>query len=246
MGRVMNVLLVHQGDTETERLLKWWHQFTEDDCIWLAHGGEKGAFDSIHFPNKIHVLDPKLRTRDHQREKQSYSGVIEAIAPVFECSRFEFIYLCEFDQLPLTPRLEALQIRELEDNNADVMAHFLQRVDGTGHPHYLYHVADSRFSEYWHGISKRFDTATVLSMFGSGSFWRRNAFLSVARAKKDIDCYLELFLPTLVHHLGFRIRPWNAKNHLIAAIPGNEITITRAMEKKCLTVHPIKKLPSRF
>jgi hypothetical protein len=43
-------------------------------------------------------------------------------------------------------------------------------------------------------------------MFGSGSFWKQDAFEAVAEVEETFPIYLEIYLPTLAHHLGFRLR----------------------------------------
>jgi hypothetical protein len=47
---------------------------------------------------------------------------------------------------------------------------------------------------------------TVLSMMGTGSFRRKEAFGAVATLPEEVLVFLELFRPTAAHHLGFRVR----------------------------------------
>ena len=82
----------------------------------------------------------------------------------------------------------------------------------------------------------------MLTMFGSGSFWTRDAFLAVAKLQQTIECYLEIYLPTLAHHLGFRVRPWRDEDHLISNLPSLDISLKNARKKACWTVHPVKEL----
>ena len=68
-------------------------------------------------------------------------------------------------------------------NSADVLTFELARVDGTNQPHYLYHAGLPGFRGVVAAGSACGETrATVLSMFGSGSFWTRAAFDAVAGA----------------------------------------------------------------
>jgi hypothetical protein len=162
------------------------------------------------------------------------------MAPVIERERPDYIYLCEYDHVPLRSDLNALQVAEIQQEGADVMGHWLYRVDGTSHYHMLYHRSDPGFLPYWQSVSRREETGVVLSMFGSGSLWSRDAFLAIASRQQEIPCYLELYLPTLAHHLGYRVRCWGESNHMISNLPSSKINLETAVRRGCWTVHPIK------
>jgi hypothetical protein len=85
----------------------------------------------------------------------------------------------------------------------------------------------------------------ILSMFGSGSFWTREAFLAVAAQNQEIGCYLEIYLPTVAHHLGYRVRSWKESHHLISNLPSPSVSVDEAKRRGCWTVHPVKTLPER-
>ena len=51
-------------------------------------------------------------------------------------------------------------------------------------------------------------------MFGSGSFWKKEAFLRMAEFEEPFPIYLEIYLPTVVHHLGFRVRDFRQQDSL--------------------------------
>jgi len=72
--------------------------------------------------------------------------------------------------------------------------------------------------------------------------WTREAFLAVSEQHQSIRCYLELYLPTLAHHLGFRVRGWNEDHHLISNLPNKSVTLEEARKRGSWTVHPVKDL----
>jgi hypothetical protein len=240
-GKVLNILLAHQGGEEFSRLLAWWRPICRQERLWVAFGGSREAFDSLDYPRKVFIDDVNLRTRDHQREKQSYTGILKAMAPIVTSENPDYVYLCEYDQLPLLNDLNNRQIATMQREGADMMGHYLDRIDGTGNPHLLQHLGDPRFLPYWQGVSLREDKGVVLSMFGSGSFWKREAFLAVASRDQSIGCYLEIYLPTMAHHLGFRVRRWSDRDHLIGNLPTPGISIQSAHDLACWTVHPVKE-----
>lgn len=240
--RVMNLLLTHFIGEKLERLLEYWKPVCSVENLWIAFGGTREDFEKLDYPRKVFIDDAKLRTRDHQRERQSYNGIFKAMAPVVERENPDFIYLCEYDQIPVVADLNERQLRAIQAENADVMGHWLYRVDGTGHAHFLFQESNPSFDRFLKSISKRNDPSVVLTMFGSGSFWSREAFLAIATQEQTIECYLELYLPTVAHHLGFRVRGWNEDQHLISNLPSPTVTVEEARKRTSWTVHPVKEL----
>lgn len=239
-GRVMNLVLTHLGGDGIRSVVNAWKGVCPEEDLWIAFGGSIRDFESIDYPRKVFVKDRALRREDNQRGKQSYWGIFEAMASTVEEKRPDFIYFCEYDHLPLIPDLNARQVAEMREQDADVMGHWLYRVDGTGQYHMLYHLTDPAFLPHWQSLSRREDPSVMLSMFGSGSMWSREAFLAVASRPQGIACYLELYLPTLAHHLGFRVRCWNESHHLISNLRSRSISVAKGRELGCWTVHPVK------
>jgi len=239
--RVINVVLTHLGGGALQRLLEAWKPVCSREDLWIAFGGSRHDFDAVDYPRKVYVQEKALRHKDNQRGKQSYTGIFQAMEAVVKKENPDFIYFCEFDHLPLVQDLNARQVTEIKGEKADVMGHWLYRVDGTNNHHLLYHESDPHFFPYWTSISSREDPGIILSMFGSGSFWSREAFLAVASREQGIPCYLELYLPTLAHHLGFRVRGWNESNHLISNLPSRSISKEEGVKRGSWTVHPVKE-----
>lgn len=225
-------------------MLTHWKQCVPNESILVAYGGPADEFDAIPHKQKFFTDDPRLRTRDHQRESQSYTRLFQAAA---ECLRthadhFNFVYFAEYDHIPLIPDLNEHQIERAKFESADVLAFHLHRVDGTSNPHFLYHVAHREFTSYWRKISLRSDPEIVLSMFGSGSFWTRQAFCAVANFDEPFPVYMELYLPTLAHHLGFRVRDLAEQNQFVRVLEREICSIDQARAGGAWTLHPVKQL----
>ena len=240
--KVMNIVLTHLGGDSYRSILERWSPVCREENLWIAFGGTRRDFESIDYPRKVFVEDPDLRKMDNQREKQSYTGIFQAMASVVERENADFIYFCEYDHLPLVPDLNLRQIDEMLRNDADVMGHWLYRIDGSSNYHMLFHESESGFTPFWKSLSLREDPRVILSMFGSGSMWTCDSFLALAKKTQEIPCYLEIYLPTLAHHLGFRVRGWNEANHLLSNLPSPLISVEEAQLQECWTVHPVKEL----
>lgn len=214
------------------------------ESILIAHGGTKSEFDSVQHPQKIYVDDPRLRTRGHQREFQSYTRLFQSAADFLKAQgeQFRFVHFAEYDHLPLVADLNERQIQRLADEDADLLGFHLYRVDDTNSPHFLYHVTDDKFMSYWRRTTERAEPEVVLSMFGSGSFWKREAFCAVGAIKEPFPIYMELYLPTLAHHLGFRVRDFGEQNRFVRALETEIDGVDQARREGAWTLHPVKRL----
>jgi hypothetical protein len=246
VSRVLNVILSHQPRVELERLLEWWSSYAATENLLVAYGGTEEEFKRLPDVSRVFVSDPQLRV-NKTREKQSYAGVWRAAAQWLSergDESFTHVYFAEFDHLPLVSDLAMKLIERLEEEQADVLGYGLRRIDGTSNVHYLYHLSDPRFMEFWRRISVRSDKQTVLGMLSTGSFWTRKAFTAVAAQNQEVCVYLEIYLPTLAHHLGFRVRRFRDQGRCV--FPGlvKGLSVDTARQNGCWTVHPIKTSPS--
>ena len=240
MSRILNVVLTHTPPTEIVRLAAWWAHVAPEDSLLIVHGGPDGDFPSIAVPNKVHVSSKRLQTEDHPRERQSYTEVFAAASAWMKGRDFSHVYFAEFDHLPLVADLGQRLLARIEQEKADVLGHHVRRVDGTGLHHYLYHCGDPRFHPHWAKISRRADKRAVLAMVGTGSFWTREAFDAVAAEAEPFPIYLELYLPTLAHHLGFRVRSLREEEHHVSNLGDFRDRIAEAQRAGAWTIHPVK------
>jgi hypothetical protein len=237
------LVLTHLPPAETEGLLARWQRYCQPPSqLLLCYGGLADNFATISHHPKIFIDDARLRTRDHQREKQSYSQIFQKAAHwLKDYPECRYIYFAEFDHWPLVENLGELLIERLQREDADVLGHQLARRDQTSCVHYSYHLSDERFLPWLKAVSRRADPGVVFNMFGSGSFWTRQAFMAVAAEGEPFPIYLETYLPTLAHHLGFRIRDFQEQNEFIRALGNRFDEIEQATKMGAWTIHPIKK-----
>jgi len=244
MANVLNVILSHRPTTEVDRLIGYWDAVLGSENVLVAYGGLRDSFDKIRSQNKVFVEDANLRTLDHQREGQSYTGVFKETSRwLRDCSDgIDFVTLFEFDHLPLVCDLNARQVARMQSERADVLAYHLARVDDTSHPHYLYYAANAKFARFFERLSVRNDSAVVLSMFGTGSCWAREAFDAVAGFDEPLPIYLEIYLPTLAHHLGFRLRDYGDQDIFVSNLGDRSKEVELARNHGAWTLHPVKTL----
>lgn len=242
MSHVLNLLVTHQPPAAVARMLAYWRDYCPPADALVVFNGTEAAFAQIEHPHKIRVQDPRLQTRQHQRERQSYTAIFRDASRWLTGRDYTHVHFVEYDQIPLVPDLNARQVARLEEEHADVLAYELARVDGTGQPHYLYHADLPGFADFWQKISVRPDKTVVLSMFGSGSFWTRAAFDAVAALDEPLPIYLELWLPTAAHHLGYRLRDWREQGRYISSLGSFADRLEEARRAGAWTAHPVKTL----
>lgn len=206
MGDTANIIVTHQSAEQIARMLAWWKTAAPDDSLWIAYGGRREEFQKVAWGQKFFLESNRIRTHDSQRERQSYQEVFQKAVSLGVLENQRYVHLAEFDQLPLQPALNMLQTRVLKRLRADVLGYRLARIDGTNHAHFLHHSHDPAFGNYWRTLSKRAEKEVVLSFVGFGSFWTVEAFRAVAAESEPFPIYLEVWMPTMAHHLGFRVR----------------------------------------
>lgn len=227
-------------------MLEWWSRYLALDDVLVVAGGRREDFAGIAHTPKIFIDDPRLHTVDHQREFQSYTGLYRGISSWLAGRDYTHVFFAEYDHLPLVKDLGERFLARLAAEGADVLGCQVRRVDGTSQPHYLHHRSQPEFHAFWEKITRRDDPEVILNMFGSGSFWKRSAFDAVAALTEPFPIYLELYLPTLAHHLGFRVRDLPDQNPFVQVFRDLELEMDQARRAGAWAVHPVKRLWQRF
>ncbi len=243
-GGTLNIILTHQDAPRVARMLEWWKSVVPADSIVIAYGGPDDSFAGIQWPRKVLIASDRLKTRQHHKEMQSYNAAFQAVIDARFLDGFETVHFAEYDQIPLQPGLNELQRTHLAREHADVLGYRLRRIDGSNDGHFLNHWRLPKFRELLADISVRSDPSVVLSMLGFGSFWTRDAFESVCRVAEPVPFYLEVFLPTIAHHLGFRLRPTPDVSEYASheARPFSVSDMLEAARRAQWNLHPMKWL----
>gem|GEM_PF-563259 len=234
LGNPEDVLLVVLDHRDPESIAKtiglWGNAGFEKGNILLAYGGTKVAFQKIAHPVKFLLTETGHRTSDHQRERQSYREIFHRTTDWLQGRPFTHILFQEYDHLPMVAGLPARMLHCLAEQEADVLAYHLGRVDASTNPHWLASVTDT------------YNPPVALSMLGTGHFWRREAWEGVSADQSLSDWYLELDIPTTAHRLGFRIREIPAQGRFVQNLVSNRLSPCEAQKNGAWTLHPVKDL----
>ena len=137
--------------------------------------------------------------------------------------------------------LNERQVDRLSDEGADLLAFHVHRVDGTNNPHFLYHVADNKFMSYWAKIARRRNPALCLSMFGTGSFWTRDAFCAVCCRRTFPDLHGALLADPGASS-GFRVRDLLTRIVFVGVLKDETTNADQDAREGAWTLHPVKRL----
>ena len=235
-----NIIITHQSADQVERMLTWWQTSAPAGSLWIAYGGTREEFAKISWKQKFYLESSRIRASDPQRQRQGYHEVFQQAVRLGFLDGLRYVHVAEFDQIPLQPALNMLQIRVLNRLRADVLGYRLTRLDGTSHPHYLNHVHDPAFPQFFRALSRRPDPSVVLSFMGFGSFWTAEAFRAVAAVTEPFPIYLEIWMPTVAHHLGFRVKRIDEPEKYNAIQGDSTKLIDEATAAGMWNIHPVK------
>jgi hypothetical protein len=242
MHKIVTILLTHQSQRAVESMVAYWRMLDAQQDFIIAYGGPIADWQE-QDPQVVRIADPQLRTVDHPRERQSYQGVFQAVLPRIKELGATHVHMAEYDEIPVVPDLNRRLLELMGREKCDVLGHRLLRVDDTTQPHCMDHLRDLAFAKYWQEISLRKEKEVVLSMLGCGSFWTSECFSAVANLTPPLRIYLELFLPTAAHHLGYRVRPIaHQDTYMAPEIPKSKRDLEPMKAKGAWRVHPVKEM----
>ncbi len=241
MLKTVIVLISHQTPPEVAEMCATWQRGNPDALVHVAYGGKEASFDELAWPNRSFIRDPRLRTRDHQRDRQSYLGIMRETVMALEKAAVDRVLMVECDVVPLRDGLTDYLLRREEEEDAQMLGTRLRRVDGTNHPHYLAHQSHPRFEE-WLAQSVREDKTVVLMMMGSLSWWTWQAFAAVAGCEEPMPVYLEIALPTVAHQLGFRVRGLKELDDCLEPLGEMEGLLEQWRHERKWVAHPCKRI----
>jgi hypothetical protein len=87
----------------------------------------------------------------------------------------------------------------------------------------------------------RQDPRVVLSMLGCATVWRPDALRAVAALEEKMPVYLELWLPSAAHHLGWRVRGLGAQDAFIHYAGDESGRLDEHRRAGAWLAHPVKR-----
>jgi hypothetical protein len=156
------------------------------------------------------------------------------------------VYFIEYDQLVLRGNFED-DLRALaESSPAGLFGKYASERRDSNWAHLTRYRGDERLTRFFSRISCREDHSQRWGCLGTGMLFRRAALEAFCSVEDAPHAYLELFIPTVVHHLGFEVADVDAMGDLYAGVRWRPpFTVEEAISAKAAGrafAHPFKEL----
>lgn len=202
---LLTAVLAHMRAEEVHERFDLLRAAAPDARFVLCYGGPADEFERIEIEEKLFIDDPTLR--GPVQHLQSLTPTFEAVwgAYVADDDDVDAVYLIEYDHLVLDAGFEE-RLRALADaTGADLMGKNCADRTSTNEEHYIRFRGDQRLLAHLRAVSVREDRERIFGCLGDGIWLSRAALQAYVEVGEHPPCYCEVYVPTLVHHLGFRV-----------------------------------------
>lgn len=242
----LTVVLTHVDAGTAGEQLRLLERIAPDERFVICHGGRRADFDALDITAKAFVDDPTLR--GPARSFQSYHVTFSTIWEhwVRADQSIDAVYVIEYDHLVLrgdyAQRLGAVAA----ETRAGLLGKEASPRTGTNWEHYGRFRRDPALLAHLRSLSVREDPTLMYGVLGDGMWLSRAALADYVAVTDHPPCYGELYVPTLLHHLGHRIV--NLADHAdlydhVRWDPPYEPADVRALHAAGATfAHPVKDL----
>jgi hypothetical protein len=241
----LTAVLTHLPARLVERQLGYLRRVAPGGRFVACHGGKSSDFDGLTSDDAIFVDDPSLRGPHFQKSlNDTLRGLYTAY--VRDDPSVDHVYVIEYDHLILQPDFADKLAALAERTGAGLLAKWASPRNDTNWPHYLAARDDRALNAFVDRVSRREDRSLRLGCLGTGLFFRRDAFEAFCTAEDAPPAYVELFVPTAVHHLGYEVVDVDAVSDLyvdVRWVPEYDLDeVRRAARAGRTFVHPFKDL----
>jgi hypothetical protein len=243
---VITALVTHLPAGQVAVQLEYLEAVAPESRFVVCHGGERGEYEAIEYEHKLFVADPSLRGRWHD---QSYNEVVtrvydEYIAPD---PSVDALFLLEYDQVVLRGGYEDEFRRLLDVSGAGYIGKNTVRRDASNWMHGIRARNDRRLTDFLLSVSVRGQhEPSIYGGLGGGFVVTRAALEAFRRVDHPPGVYLEVYMPTLLHHLGFTIDDFDRLGDVYADVvhgPAKSFDdVLGARRRGRFFVHPFKEV----
>lgn len=240
----LTAVLAHLPAEEVHERIALLHAVAPQARVAVCYGGPAGEFERIDYAEKLFIDDATLR--GPEQHLQSLSATFEALWRRYFAvdASLDALYLIEYDHLVLDARYEE-RLRELADGTgADLMGKNCVERTATNDEHYIRFRGDARLLAQLRRCSVRDDPTRIFGCLGDGIWISRRALQAYVEVGGHPACYCEVYVPTLVHHLGFHVLDVDAHGDLyrdVRWIPSFDASQVLARYRDgAVFMHPVK------
>lgn len=242
--RTLNALITHLPAAAVADDVATLRAVAPDAEIAVCHGGSEEEFVKVEHEDKVFLDDPTLR--GPPRSLQSWTQVFAAVWKRWFVPNpgLGALYLLEYDHLVLAADFEQRLSDLAVETAADFMGKNCVERTATNWEHYVRFRHDPELLAHLRAVSVRDDPTTLFGCLGDGMWLSRAALEAYVSVGHHPPCYNELYVPTLVHHLGLRVVDVDAHSDLYRFVrwspPFTREEVVGAVRAGAPFVHPVK------
>jgi hypothetical protein len=209
----------------------------------VCYGGTEADFERLDVPAKAFVADPSLRG---PMGEQSYVELLRIAYESFVAPdpEVELVHLIEHDHAIVDERYERELLRVLAATGADFLGGICVDRTYTNWWHTVALLDDEEWWSFLREISVRDeDELRVFGGIADAVTFRRAALEAFATLSRHLHRYCEVYVPTVLHHLGFTLGDASAISTVFDWLrwsPPFDSDELAALPDEVLAVHPVK------
>jgi hypothetical protein len=240
----LTVVLTHLAAEQVDERMLLLRATAPRGRFVVCYGGPPSEFDRIEWEHKVFVEDPTLRgPKEHL---QSLTQIFDAAWHGYfaDDPDLDSLYLIEYDHVILDVTFEDRMRQLARDTGADLLGKTCVDRTATNGEHYVRFRRDARLLTHLENLSVREDATRIFGCLGDGMWLARRALEAYVNVGAHPPCYCEIYVPTLLHHLGLRVVDVDAHSELyrnVRWVP--EYSVSEVLElagEGAVFVHPVK------
>jgi hypothetical protein len=241
----LTAVLTHLDDPLVRGQRDYLQALAPESRFVFCFGGRRADFERLTVEDALFIDEPSLHAAPRER---SHTRVLTTVYErlVRDDPEVELVYFVEFDHLILRPDFERELASLADRTGAGLLAKAASPRNDTNWPHFLRYRDDERVNRFFAGISRREDHGIRWGCLGTGMLFRREALAAFCSIGEHLHVYVEMFVPTVVHHLGFDVVDVDEYCDLYATVSWRpEYGLEEAIAAKRAGrtfVHPFKRL----
>lgn len=201
----LTVVLSHLDAEDADARMRLLRAVAGDARFVMGYGGPRDQFDRIEWDEKFFVDDPTLR--GPEQHLQSWTQIFETAWRDYFAgdSGLDSLYLIEYDHLVLDGAFAERMHGLAKETGADLLGKRCVDLTATNVAHYVRFRRDRRLLMHLAKLSVREDRERLYGALGNGMWLSRRALEGYVAVGEHPPCYNEVYVPTLLHHLGFKV-----------------------------------------
>ncbi|MBA2475347.1 MAG: hypothetical protein H0V40_05260 [Actinobacteria bacterium] len=240
----LNVVLTHLPPAAVNEGLSFLDEVAPQARFAVCHVGDEDALAGVAREEKVFVDEPSFNGLPYTY--QSLNAILDGVHDrlVRPDPGIDAVYLLEYDHLVLRPDFEERLSAVAAATGADFMGKTCGERTATNWFHYVRFRRDERLLEHLRSVSVRADPTRMYGCLGNGFWLSRTALEAFVAVEDHPPCYGELYVPTLLHHLGFELVDIDTHSDLYRHVrwyrPFAVEEVVRLKRDGAVFVHPFK------